>query len=44
MKGGLLNGPANREWLASHVLVVVVAKLFFFVTLFVIADRYNLVL
>ena len=44
MKGGLLNGPANCEQLAGHVLVVVVAKLFFFVALFVIVDRFNVVL
>ena len=36
-KGGLLDGPANREWLAGRVLMVVV-KLFFFVALFVNVD------
>ena len=44
MEGFLLDGPANRKRLAGHVLVVVVAKLLFFVALFVIGDRYNLVL
>ena len=36
--------PANRERLAGHVLVLVVAKLHFFVALFIIVDRFNMVL
>ena len=36
--------PANRERLAGHVLVLVVAKLLFFVALFVIVDGFILVL
>ena len=44
MKGGVLDRPASRERLAGHVLVVVVAKLLFFVALFVIRDKHNLVL
>ena len=44
MEGFLLDGPANRKRLAGHVLVLVVAKLHFFVALFVIVDRFNTVL